>query len=169
MLAAMLLVFAANTNMLALVVAENPSEAGPAPQAEDIRFALTNNWIKISSSGMMIHDFAIRNIMCNAMPLADEYQQAKPDNPFVIADTALSQAKCSYEFAVIPLKNKPSDKISSFRKPPKPISEKEIRRIKENRWMTNERQFVRFNRKVCLMMSRTPLPGECDDYWEVVL
>jgi hypothetical protein len=169
MLAATLLILAENTNMLASADAENPAVAGPAPQAEDIRFALANNRIKISSSGMMIHDFAIRNIVCDAMPLADEYQQAKPDNPFIIADTALSQAKCSYEFAVIPLKNKPSDKISSFRKPAKPISAKEIRRIKENRWMTNERQFVRFNRKVCLMMSRTPMPGEYDDYWEVVL
>ncbi len=163
MLAAILFILAAN-------IQGDTSTSDPIPQAEDIRSALIQRWARVSSSGYILHDYAIRNVICKAIPLASEFKQTQKDNdPFHIADPARSQVICSYDYARLPIKTKRIGSPSPFKKMPKPLTEKQLRRIKESQWTREERQFVRFARKVCMMMSRTPQGDECDDYWAAVI
>ncbi len=163
MLAAILFVLAAN-------IQSEAANADPMPLAEDIRSALIQRWVRVSSSGYALHDYAVRNVICKTIPLASEFQQPQKDeDPFHFSDPALSQAACSYDYAPLPIKRKRIGLAPAFKKTPKPLTEKQLRRIKVNHWMRQERQFVRFGRKVCMMMSRSPQGNECDDYWAVVL
>jgi hypothetical protein len=167
MLAAILLVFAATSQATAPTTAIAVTLL-PVPQPNDVRLAMIDHWVKISSTGYTFNDYAIRNLVCVAAPLPTDYQQAKANMPTIMTDMALSQAKCSYEYATMPMRKKKARSGPIWRAPA-PHSEKQIRRIPQDRWMKEERVLIRFNRKACLMMSRTPQPGECDDYWAISL
>jgi hypothetical protein len=162
MLVAVLLALATTTQ------ADAPAQE-PLPQIADIRIALISHWIQISSSGYALHDYAVRNIDCTPVPLSKEYQSAETDNKLILTDSGVLQARCSYDYAPLPMRQVHFDTIPVLKETPKPLSEKQLRRIPEERWTRQERQFVRFARRMCMMMSRTPLPGECDDYWAIIL
>jgi hypothetical protein len=167
MLAAILLVFAAASQATASPTGI-AAPALPVPQPNDVRLAMIDHWVRISSTGYTFNDYAIRNLVCVAAQLPTDYEQAKSGIPETMTDTALSQAICSYEYATMPMRKKKARSGPIWRAPT-PHSEKQIKRIPKDRWMKEERVLIRFNRKACLMMSRTPEPGECDDYWAIQL
>jgi hypothetical protein len=167
MLAAILLVFAA-ISQATPPPAEIEAPALPVPQPNDVRVAMHINWVRISSTGYTFNDYAIRNLVCVAIPLPADDQQATTDNLNMMADMSLSQAKCSYEYATIPMRRKKGRSGPVWRGLPS-LSEEQIKRIPQKRWMSEEKLFTRFNRNICQMMSRTPQPGECDDYWTIQL
>ncbi len=157
--------------LLALLVTTAEPAAPPAitlPEIPDIQFALEGHWIKISSSGYSFHDYAIRNLDCVNVPLVKDDKDPAKDGPFdKFADKPVAQAKCAFEVATVEKRKTKRNKSATFGIKPRQFSEREIKRIPENRWRREEREFVRVSRTVCQYMGRTPSVGECDDYWAV--
>ncbi len=156
------------TLALMLQASTTPIEPISKPQAPDIQSALSDHWVMISSTGISLSDYIVRNVRCVSAPLDQKYAEPAKDNTLKrVADIAVSQVSCSYEYAtIISLKSRLS-KPPRIKPKSKQHSQREISRIPEKLWQQGERNFVRISRTSCLYMSRTPNPGECDDYWAV--
>jgi hypothetical protein len=147
-----------------------PAETVSVPQAPDIGSALSDHWVRISSTGMSLHDYIVRGVRCVPVSLDQKYTEPAKDNPLdTMTDKAVSQVRCSYQYATKISRKADFSKLPRMKRKPRLYSAHEIARIPEKLWRQEERDFVRLSRTPCLYMSRTPLPGECDDYWAVLL
>jgi hypothetical protein len=158
--------------MLALILLLAAPDAAPKtpilPQASDIGSALAARWVMISSTGMSLHDYVVRDARCVSVTLDPKYNEPEKDSPIgIMADKVVSQVRCRYEYATMDA-NKPRYSVEPIIKPKqKQFSQAEIDRIPEKRWRQEERDFVRMSVTRCRYMGRIPQEGECDDYWLV--
>jgi hypothetical protein len=158
--------------LLALLV-QSPSApisaAEPLPQIPDIQRALADNWIRISSSGMVVHDYAVRNLICSPSTLPPQPEVEEKDKLILLmSDKPVAQVRCSYDYAKVLQKSRSSKK--RFIKPAaRYFSDQELNRIPKQAWTHDERDLVRVSRTACRYMGRTPRDGECNDYWVIRL
>jgi hypothetical protein len=139
----------------------------PMPKASDIQRALTDHWVKISSTGFVLQDYAVRNVKCAAIPLQPSINSDNtPKSLYSMSDKPVSQVKCNYDYASQRRRNAEKRMVKHK---PRIFTERELKRIPANMWFHEEREFVRISRTACLYMSRTPNQGECDDYWAAIL
>ena len=125
--------FVAMLIALVTITQTNTTAAEPLPQIKDIRFALVDYWVRISSSGYGLHDYAVRNVICLPIPLSKESEELQKGNdPFHFTDPAKSQARCSYDFAPLPVRKVRNRSALAFKKMRKPLTAKQLRHIKEN-------------------------------------
>jgi hypothetical protein len=146
---------------------DGAQSAAPMPQAHDIQGALTDRWIKISSTGFVLHDYAVRNVRCVAIPVQPSINSDDtPKSLYSMSDKPVSQVRCSYDYAS---QRKRNARKQIVKHKPRIFTERELKRIPAHMWFYEEREFLRISRTACLYMSRTPNPGECDDYWAAIL
>jgi hypothetical protein len=171
MLTAMLLALLVQSSS-DLPVSPPPSVAQPSavmPQIHDIQTALAGRWEKISSSGMVFHDYMVRNLICSESvlpppPRGDE----KPALTLIMTDKPVSQVRCSFDYASELKKSSPS-RLPAERQTPRRFSKREIDRVPKSQWQHEEHELVRISRTACLYMGRTPRDNECSDYWVILI
>jgi hypothetical protein len=126
--------------------------------------------VMISSSGMIFHDYAVRNLKCAALALP-EGDTSKPENIFSsMSDKAVSKVHCDYDYAVVQKREKKLKKLKYGRDLiSKTYTKKQLSAISAKAWQRGNHDFTRMTRTACLYMGRTPNLGECDSYWLIVL
>jgi hypothetical protein len=142
----------------------------PMPQVADVQYALASHWVMISSSGLMFHDYAVRNLTCTTIPLTLP-NQATPNNNDLfssMSDQAVSKAHCQFEYAVHTKYWKKSKKVRFGRNlNSKPLSKHQLNRISAKKWNVGNYDLVLMTRTACRYMGRTPDPDECNSYWVI--
>lgn len=154
--------------ILLLAALDAEPEAPILPQASDIGSALAGHWVMISSSGMSLHNYAVRGVRCVPVTLDPKYNEPAKDGPInIMADKVVAQVRCRYEYATKKSGNMRYSVKPVIKPKNKQFSQAEIDRIPEKLWRQEEREFLRVSRTHCRYMGRAPREGECDDYWLV--
>ncbi len=104
--------------------------------------ALYLEWMVISSSGMYLHDNAVRNLSCDKPePIADSNNAAMGDTIEQGYGKAIFSVRCSYEVARVDIKNREG---RGFPSGPRVYSQAELENIPAAQWKEYDSRLLHY-------------------------
>ncbi len=163
--------------ILALLSSTNWQDALRPSEAE-VQAAMSARWVMISSIGDDNRDYAVRNVTCGKSepiitePKAEDSSQPSEQSGGIAAKILFQRrdiyqftVRCSFEAASVPRRSRKPRKLEFGKGVPRIFSKRALKRIAPSAWQKENHVFVYVSRGHCMLMGRTPEPGECHNWF----